>query len=135
MGEFMSNKQLVGKQANNKQRGITFLGFIIVLAVVGIFAFAAMRIVPMYVEYMAVKKAIDAEAMNYSGDNRPDLAGVRQSVMRRISTDYIDALKPEHITLVRQNDDILIRVKYEVRRPLIYNLDVIGAFDHRALVK
>lgn len=127
----MADQNVVHK----KQRGITFLGFVIVLAVVGVFAYTAMRIVPMYVEYFAVKKAIDAEALNYGGGNRPDLTGVRQSVMRRISTDYVDTLKPEHITLVRQNDDILIRVKYEVRRPLVYNLDVIGAFDHRVIVK
>ena len=33
------------------QRGITLLGFIIVLAVVGFFAYVGMKLFPMYSEY------------------------------------------------------------------------------------
>ena len=40
------------------QRGMTLIGFIIVLAVVGIFAYVAMKLVPMYSEYYAVKSAL-----------------------------------------------------------------------------
>jgi Tfp pilus assembly major pilin PilA len=41
-------------QGMNKQRGITLLGFIMVLAVAGFFLFLGMRLVPVYVEYYSV---------------------------------------------------------------------------------
>ena len=40
------------------QRGITLLGFIIVLAVVGFFAYVGMKLFPMYSEYYSVKSAL-----------------------------------------------------------------------------
>ena len=57
----------------SRQSGITLLGFIIVLAVVGFFAFLFMKLYPAYYEYYnvvsameAIKRAIDTIA-KFSG--------------------------------------------------------------------
>ena len=43
----------------NRSRGITLIGFVMLLAVLGFFAYLAMRLVPMYIEYMGVVKAME----------------------------------------------------------------------------
>ncbi len=45
-----------------RSRGITLIGFLFLLAVVGFFAYLAMRLVPMYVEYMGVVKSMEQVA-------------------------------------------------------------------------
>ena len=37
------------------QSGITLIGFMLVLAVVGMFVFMGMKVIPMYSEYYSVK--------------------------------------------------------------------------------
>lgn len=44
------------------QRGITMIGFLMVLVIVGFFAYAAMRLVPVYTEYFSVRKAMKSVA-------------------------------------------------------------------------
>ena len=43
----------------SKQTGITLIGFLIILAVVAFFGYMAMKLVPSYVEFMGVKKAMN----------------------------------------------------------------------------
>ena len=42
-----------------KSKGLTLIGFVIVLAVVLFFAYAGMRVIPMYLEYQALISAMD----------------------------------------------------------------------------
>ena len=45
-----------------KQSGLTFIGFVIVLAVAGLFIYVGMKLVPMYTEYYSVKKQVGERA-------------------------------------------------------------------------
>ena len=45
-------------QRNN--RGVTLIGFMILLCVAGFFAYLAMKLLPMYIEYFGVVKAMEA---------------------------------------------------------------------------
>ena len=44
------------------QGGMTLIGFVIVLAVVGVFIYMGMKVIPMYSEYYAVKQALQGLA-------------------------------------------------------------------------
>ena len=53
------------------QRGITLAGFLIVLVLVGFFAYMAMRLVPPYIEFGNVKSAMDAVAAETNAASQP----------------------------------------------------------------
>jgi hypothetical protein len=42
----------------SKQSGVTLIGFLMIMAIVGFFAFMAMKLLPSYSEYMGVAKAM-----------------------------------------------------------------------------
>ncbi|MFC4728468.1 DUF4845 domain-containing protein [Coralloluteibacterium thermophilus] len=112
----------------SRQRGITLLGFLIVLAVVGFFAYVAMRLFPVYSEYYSVVSAMKGVA------NEPGVASmepnrVRDLLNRRFDISYVDSVKPNNIKITRSGQGYTLNVKYEVRRPLIYNIDVVASFD------
>ena len=46
-------------KAHRYSRGITLLGFLVMLCVAGFFAYVVMKLVPVYVEYFGVVKAME----------------------------------------------------------------------------
>lgn len=112
----------------NSQRGITLLGFIIVLAVVGLFAYVGMKLFPMYSEYYSVKTALKGLASE-PGTAASDPARIQDLFFRRLYISYSENVKPEHVKLKRVGAGWQMDVKYEVRKELIGNLDVVGKFE------
>jgi hypothetical protein len=114
-------------RGKSTQRGLTLLGFIMVLMVVGIFAFVGLKLFPVYAEYYSVvsdMKGIQSEpgVANMS----PDI--IRDRLFRRFNISYVSSVKSENVKVIRQNGYNL-NVKYEVRKPLVYNLDFVAKFD------
>ncbi len=111
-----------------KQKGMTLLGFVIVLAVVGVFAYVAMRLFPMYSEYYSVRSAMKGLA-NEPGIATQDPARIQDLFFRRLYISYSENVKKEHVKLRRVDNGWEMNVEYEVRRPLVGNLDVVGKFN------
>jgi hypothetical protein len=110
-----------------RQRGITLISLIIVLTVLGIFAYVGMKLFPMYTEYYGVVRALKVvQATPGVGQMTPDR--VWQVLSNNLYTNYVENVKRPNVTITRQGGYIL-RVAYEVRSPLIFNLDVVAKFD------
>ncbi|MGO1541364.1 MAG: DUF4845 domain-containing protein [Luteimonas sp.] len=110
------------------ERGMTLLGFVIVLAVVGFFAYVAMRLFPMYQEYYSVRSAMKGLAAE-PGIGTQDPARIQDLFFRRLYINYSENVSKEHVKLRRVDNGWEMTVQYEVRRPLVGNLDVVGKFD------
>lgn len=112
----------------NRQRGITLLGFIVVLAVVGFFAFLAMRLFPVYSEYYSVVTAMKG-LQSEPGVGQMTPEKIRDLLNRRFYISYVESVKPNHIKITRAGTGYNLNIKYEVRKPLAYNLDFVAMFD------
>ena len=111
-----------------KQRGVSFIGFLVVLAVVGFAAFVGMKLFPMYQEFYAVKAAAKGLA-GEPGVGDMDPGKIKDLFFRRLYINYSETVKPEHVKIERIDNGWNMKVSYEVRKPLVYNLDVVGKFD------
>ena len=110
------------------QGGMTLIGFILVLAVAGLFIYVGMKVIPMYSEYYAVKKSLDGLAMEPGIANAsPDR--IRSLFFRRLYVNYSENVKQDNVKIERKEGGWRMSVRYEVRRPMIANLDVVGNFD------
>ncbi len=109
------------------QRGMTLIGFVMVLAVVGVFIYMGMKLIPMYSEYYAVKQALAGMA-NDPGITQNAPEKIKDLFFRRMNVSYAENIKPADVKIVRKDEGYLMTVDYEVRKPLISNLDVIGKF-------
>ena len=110
------------------QSGMTLIGFVIVLAVVGLFAYIGMKLVPMYSEFYAVKQALKGLSAE-PGIANQDPAKIQDLFFRRLYISYAEDVKPEHVKITRGTNGWVMAVNYEVRKPVIANLDVIGKFS------
>ena len=111
-----------------KQSGLSLVGFLVVLAVVGFAAYVGMKLFPMYQEYYSVQSAMKGLA-NEPGVADMDPAKVQDLFFRRLYINYSENVKPQNVKFERIEGGWKMRVNYEVRRPLIGNLDVVGRFD------
>jgi hypothetical protein len=110
------------------QRGMSLLGFIIVLTMVLCFAYLGLRLVPVYLEYYSVVSAMNGLASE-RGSAQLDPSQIRRKLLERLYLSYTDDnVGEENIRIVRR-DGVNVRITYEVRKPIIGNVDVIAAFD------
>ena len=109
------------------QSGLTFIGFVIVLAVAGIFIYVGMKLVPMYTEFYSVKKAL-ASLANEDGIANKSAGQVEELFFKRLYMSYALNVKHDHVKVERRETSWIVIVDYENRRPLIANLDVVGKF-------
>lgn len=110
-----------------KHKGMSLIGFMIVLAIVIFASYLGMRIVPLYMEYYSVVSALNGVAAE-RGSARLSPYEIRLRVLNRLYVSYSENVKESHIKITRGNG-INLRIAYEVRSPILGNLDVIAKFD------
>lgn len=112
------------------QRGITFIGFVVVLCVVGFFAYAAMKLVPVYSEYMGVVKSMN-QLQAEPGIGNKDISEIRGMLNVKFDIQYVDesVIPPQNIQLQKQNGAASLRIFYDRRVDFIYNVDLLVSFD------
>ena len=110
-----------------KQGGMTLTSFLMVLIVVGFALYVGMKLFPMYQEFYAVKTSMKALAKE-PGSNDPSKA--QEMFFKRMDMNYSDSVKRDNIKFERTDGGLRMVVKYEVRRPLLGNLDIVGNFEN-----
>ena len=110
----------------NRQSGLTLIGFLFVAAVVVVIGLVGFRVLPSYMEYFSVKKAL-AGALDDAVDGQP--ATVRRFFERRISAEYIDSIDWRNLEVTKQNNQIVGSIAWENRLPLVYNISLLLEFE------
>ena len=111
------------------QQGVTLIGFVVMLALVGVLAYLGMKVFPIYQQFFSVRSAMKGVASE-PGVGEMDPAKIQDLFFRRLYVNYADEdLKPENVKVERKDNGYTLQVQYEVRRPLIADLDIVGKFD------
>ena len=111
-----------------KQRGLTLMGFLIVLTLSLFFAYTGMKIIPSYLEYNALLNALKM-LQNEPGAADLEPSRIRNRIQRSLWVSYAsDNIRDEHIRISR-NDGVQIQVAYEERKTWIGNIDLMLHFN------
>ncbi len=114
----------------SRQSGVTLIGFLIIIAVVGFFAYMAMKLVPSYSEYMGVVKAMNQIATE--GTNGKSLDELRRNLLFKMDFQYVDdaTIQPSDITIKREAGGASqLQVAYDKQIPFMYNIDFLLHFE------
>lgn len=110
-----------------QQSGLTLIGFIIVIAMTLFIVFVGMKIAPMYLDNMTVASAMK-EIASERGIARKTPYQIRVKFYTLMNINGIDHIEESAIKMVRGNPSRMT-VKYELRKNIIGNLDVVVLFD------
>jgi len=108
-------------------RGMTLMGFLMVLMVGGFLVFIGIRLFPVYSEYYSVVQAMKGVQAEPGVANMSP-ANIRKLLGRRFFVSYVENVKPENIT-ISHKDGYTLRIAYERRVDFMYNIDFVVTFD------
>ncbi len=110
----------------SRQRGMTLIGFLFVLAAALFVAYIAMKLVPIYLNHYSVVSSMKSLAAEPGAANMSE-ARLRDLLSRKFSTSYVKHVTARDIEVVRSTG-VQIVAEYEVREDLIGNLDAVITF-------
>ena len=111
----------------SRQRGATFLGMVVIIAIMGFALYAGIRLTPMYLEYMAVARALEQTAKEESGATSPQT--LRNALDRRWTIETIDSIQPKDIEIKKAGSGFTMRAWYRAEAPFISNVSLVADFD------
>ena len=123
-----------GRTALRRERGMTTLGLIILVAFVGLFAFAGIRLTPVYLNYMKVLGVINGVHEEFDGAN-PSRNAIRSSIARRFDVESVSEITAREVTVTSVDGGFEVRAKYNHMAPFIANVSFSVEFDKAVLVR
>ena len=110
-----------------RQRGMGFAGVLVILVGIIFLAIIGMKMVPAYLEYFAIKKAV--AAITQGGQLRnATVADVRKAFELRQAVDDFTSVGPKDLEITKDGNEIVIAFAYEKRIPLFYNISLLIDF-------
>jgi Domain of unknown function (DUF4845) len=117
------------------QRGVTVLGWIILLTPVAVVGYAGIRLIPLYLNYFRVVKVLEQTASESRDQSGLDVASIRNSIEKRFNVEYVDNPTAKEIDIHREGDDWVAVAKYEEEAPLFGNISLLVDFDKQVALK
>ena len=109
---------------SRKQAGISLTGLILVLMVIGVFALLAIKIVPSYLEFRAVRDGI-ARAKETGGS----VAEMRQTFNKFADINNVEAIRGADLVISSDGANPEISFAYEKRIPLTERATLVIDYD------
>lgn len=116
------------------QKGITFIGWLVLLVPVAIIGYAAIRLTPVYLNYMKVAKALDRIAEENAGQEQINAAAVRVALDKQFDIDAINYPPTSAIAVRKEGTDWVLAADYEDMVPMFAGISLVVKFDKRAVV-
>lgn len=117
------------------QKGLSLLGWMVVLALVAFFASTGFKMFPHYMDYMAIEKMIT----KVEADPTSEVTTIRDFYDHIEKGMKINGIRDidlaEAVQIKQENGEFLVHLKYERREHLIENLDLVASFDKEFRIK
>jgi hypothetical protein len=112
----------------HSQRGITFIGWIVLLVPVAIVVYAGIRLAPMYLNYMRVSKAMELVAADAKSGSTTSPAALKASVEKNFDVQGIEHPDTKDIDIHREGDHFVAIADYEDVAPMFGNVSLLVQF-------
>ncbi len=96
-----------------RQRGVSIVGLLVIIVVLGFLAVVALRVVPTFVEYRAIQSAIK-KAKASAGT----VVEIQKAFDRSAAIDDITTLTGKDLDIAKVDDDLVVSYAYTKKIPL-----------------
>jgi Domain of unknown function (DUF4845) len=117
----------------SRQRGATFIGMAVILAILGFALYAGIRLTPLYFENMAITRALKQTAQESDGTISPPQ--LRNALDRRWTIEDIKSIQPKEIDIRKVGSGYTMRAWYRAEAPFVGNISLVVDFDTTVEVK
>lgn len=118
----------------HRQRGMTMLGIIVVVIVVGAWVYAGIRLVPKYLEYMRVASTLEKVRDEFDSNPGSTEFMLRKAIERHFDIEMVEVITANDIEIKKQGSEFTMRAAYEDTVPLAGNVSFLVSFDKSVTV-
>ena len=115
------------------QAGMTAIGWLLVILLVISAALFLMKLVPIYIEGFNVGSVVSNVASDPQMRGAPP-GKIVKTVLKRLDINMAMSVTRDDVYVTREKDYILIEIDYEVRKPVIGNLDIVVSFNKQGRI-
>jgi hypothetical protein len=112
----------------HRQRGATFLGIVVILLILGAGVYAGIRLVPLYLEFSKVARALEQVRDEYAASDT-NVQLIRNSLERRWDVEDISSIGWKEVVIKKTADGFDVQAKYDAERPFVANVYLVAKFD------
>jgi len=109
----------------NRQTGMTAIGWLIVLALIGFFVLITLKMVPAYLEYYKIVSTL--ESLEEESDLKTP-AAIRRLVERRFEISYVDRITARDVQIQPAGPYYKVTAQYNASEHLFGNVYVVMKF-------
>ena len=95
------------------QRGISIVGLIVLVAIIGLFAIVGLRVAPTFVEYRAIQSAVKKARASANS-----VVEIQKAFDRSAAIDDITTLSGKDLDIVKIDDDLVVSFAYTKKVPI-----------------
>ena len=117
-----------------QQQGMTMIGLLCILALVGVVVYAGIRLAPVYLNYLKVAKSLDGAAADVKGDN-PDQRALMNALARQWEIQDIDVPDYKDVEITKDDDGTQMHIAYDQSVPYVANVSLSVHFDKTVKVQ
>ena len=103
-----------------QQSGISLMGTIVVLAVLGFLGVMAAKVLPAYIDYFSVKKML--ASMEQAGDLKLSVREIRKSFDTRNAIENVQSLKGDDLEIGKEAGETVVSANWSVKVPMVHNI-------------
>lgn len=118
------NIKIINKR---KQNGMTAIGWMLVIGLIVFFAILAMRTFPIYMEGFKVRGSLES-LKGQPGITKKSKAEIIRLLFNRFDIEDIENVSREDIFIEKNNGVLTVTIDYEIRKPIMGNMDIVGKF-------
>lgn len=118
----------------SRQGGMTAVGMLILAVFIGLFAFAAIRLTPVYLNYLKVAGVLNGVYEEFDGQN-PSRGMIRKSVQRRFDVESVSVITFRDINVSPENNGFRVAAIYDHTSPFIANISFTVHFNKQVLIR
>ncbi len=117
-------------QTRNRQQGLTFISWVVILSMLGMVILVGLKITPVYLEHFAIRKTLESLKDEPLISRKP-VTEIRKMLMRRMDMNSIYDLTKDEVLIKRAGGVTTITVQYEERRTVVGNLSLVMTFEDK----
>jgi hypothetical protein len=111
-----------------RQRGISFVGFLLLAVAVILVAVTGMKVVPAYVHSAQIAKILKTIA-NDAAMQGASVKEIKESYGKRANVNYITDITADDIEISKEDGKLSLSTSYTVKIPLVGNATLVLEFN------
>lgn len=112
----------------SQQRGISLIGWAVILLVAVVLGTAALRMVPAYMEHNTISSSIKS-LMQDSKTALMSPREVQDALSKRFTINQVNVITANDLAISKEGGILKISTDYEVREPMFYNVSIVMTFQ------